>query len=573
LSGAFLLHSKKLINSEKVKSLFSENGFNNVLQFEYGDTVLWHAEKLQVNTFAYSHYKLGDDAIHIFGTCCYKNYSINNIAKELLIDFIHNKIDKKAIKGSYGIIISHNKKLFLLRDPSRIYQLYSGENGSIISSSFYITSKLALSLSVNENAFLSNLICGFCPTPHTLLNEIERPLSFSNTFITQYDTTYLIENISSNLSFKDHVKTQGDKLVGYFDSIQHFTSSQNIELGLSGGFDSRLILAAAKKYNSKFHTHTHYKKNDQDPVIAQKIAEASSITCDMPIYPSTKEIPNEELSKLVDESFHYFDARICSMMQYFKYEYTYQYRVTNFKNIQLILSGVGGEIYRNDNLLKKTGTMNTDTWIKRYLIGAIGIKILPEEKLSALIQYLKTYISTILQKDITKDITYYDCKRFYIECWMPDWHGLRNSAENKAYFHLSPYTDYEISRFSLNSIHHHGYCGEMEAAIINYISPQLANIPSIYGYSFIHIPFKAKVNEWIRINTPLFIRKLVSKRKSKKSSLQYLLEKESISSAFNSVEKQFPSLNLEPTLYHQEIFNTLISLGYILKRIYEKEHN
>ena len=84
-------------------------------------------------------------------------------------------------------------------------------------------------------------------------------------------------------------------------------------------------------------------------------------------------------------------------------------------------------------------------------------------------------------------------KRFYCEVWGPDMDGILSSTNNRLAFALNPFSDGLVCEAGYASIRHHGAAECFESAMPQLLSPELAALPSNYGFALNRVPAKHRL--------------------------------------------------------------------------------
>jgi hypothetical protein len=279
-------------------------------------------------------------------------------------------------------------------------------------------------------------------------------------------------------------------------------SGPSVAMGLSGGYDSRLLLLLVRDAGAPIITHTHFKPApDPDPVLAHRVAEAAGVPLIMPRTPLAEEMDEGELAGTVKRAMLFFDGRTHSQMGLLRKEYTPWYRREVYRDAETVLGGVGGEIYRNYDG-SSGGTMRGDVWVGYYLVGYPVLSALQDDETRRLLlQTIRAKVANRLRENPLSRVCQLSRRRFYEEIWLADWHGLRNSVENQFSYYFSPFAHPPIMAAARSALAFLGAGGEFEASMIRHLDPEIAKLASSYGYGFDRIPFgeQLKLRVWAKI--------------------------------------------------------------------------
>lgn len=500
----------------------------------------------------------------LFGTLVYKREYSGPAAIQLLDDLNSANLDAEQLNGSFCLIYQSEKGLSIILDQQGIYQLYSNESYGLISNSFLAAHSMTDSPQPDLMAIQANLILGYIPYPDTQFNQIKR-IQKDNTFQDISLERYGLNSSPPKLkTYFDHLEYQASRLTDYRDNVKDFLTDQGMEIGVSGGYDSRLILALFQNTDVPIHAHTHHKKNDPDPIIARRICELLGLELEENRERLRLETEHH-YQNLMESSMLQFDGRICSMMQYAKYEYTREYRNKVLKPGYCIVSGVGGEIYRNHNYFNP-GLISLDLWIRYYLINHQVWESIKHEGREEFLEYLKSFLTR--EMGDLKKVNYFVSKRYYKDIWLRDWHGLRNSAENQYNYHLSPFADHTLANPSIFSSKHHKSLGKFEIDLIGEFCKPLLAIDSVYGFSFDNLPLKERIMESIKISIPVGLKFYLGKQLAKSKRLRFVSSQNPIvRQNLEALKALGLKLDLDQFTASQDRFDLANSIGFALRNL------
>ncbi len=264
MAGFFLFHKNSTINLEGAIEPFSQSGICDHLTFELYE---WTLILFQKTKNKYKNY-YEDQCLNrtfVCGTLAYEQASVESSIKLLHEDFLNNTINKDALLGNYCALFWNGQHLKLLLDPLGVQQVFQRSDGLCFSSSF-----LALLLShgkkqkINDLALQEKLATGYILGEDTLVNGIKK-INKKIPYPVPRNVIQLIHNKQSKLDIGKHTKgkehsinAQIENLGAYFNNINTAFPSCRRDIGLSSGFDCRLILALSQSSLSRpLHIHSH----------------------------------------------------------------------------------------------------------------------------------------------------------------------------------------------------------------------------------------------------------------------------------------------------------------------------
>ena len=101
-------------------------------------------------------------------------------------------------------------------------------------------------------------------------------------------------------------------LRNHFENFDALHSEFQGDLGLSGGYDSRLLLACADPFLTTpvtFHTHATGNGHDKEREVAEKMAELGGSPIHLLPTSRLEELDDERLEHVVSDGLYLFDAR------------------------------------------------------------------------------------------------------------------------------------------------------------------------------------------------------------------------------------------------------------------------
>ncbi|MBD3338145.1 MAG: hypothetical protein GF353_03490 [Candidatus Lokiarchaeota archaeon] len=518
LMGAFFLYNSITdFDIDSVKNTFSSKGFSEPSIFRLGKLTLWLYKKQLIN---YDNFVLSNDDYSLFatGTVIYKNNTYQDSLLLLLKDFQTDCLEINKLKGAFCLFFFRQDHLYMLSDRTNIYHIFTNTKNTIFSSSFLaILNAQKTKAELNIDACLEQLLTGFVTPPDTIISGIEFYhnnciKNFTNpnlTFLNQGQNDQINETFDFH-NFDTAVEKQILNLKTYYSSISNFAIENKLDIGLSGGFDSRLNFLLSKYSLADTQTHTYIS---QDHITEAMIAEKLAAKFNVPLkkIKLNKAISKceEELIYNFEDALFFYDGRTNFSMGTYNDVHTRKLRVSVLGSYKLGLNGLGGEIFRNREHLPSK--INFLDWIRYVLMKPSTVYALKDKKQ---FEYMLYYILSKYKKLVNLDSTefsnfsLYYARKLFNYIWIPYAAGIKNSAENQLSFFLMPFTDYMIGLNALKATPFIGIDGKFEAAMITELNEEVASITSSYGYRFNKIPFVSKIDSFIKCIIPIRIKYL-----------------------------------------------------------------
>ncbi|RYG19281.1 MAG: hypothetical protein EOO07_07140 [Chitinophagaceae bacterium] len=441
--------------------------------------------------------------VFVFGFLVYKGKYNQEAAISILAE---QNPDWNKAYGNYCIISFITGKPQFYLDPLRKFFVFRNKQTGLISSSFLASLHMAGQLTINKAAFLERLTTGSSIAPKTIFNEIGRLYSTAD-----YD---LIANKSFALDTsrkfnneKEALENQFAVLQNYFADIKEFTATNLTDIGLSMGYDSRLILAAALKndiQDIQLHTHSinGVGKHAKEQVIVKSIAKAFNLPLKIVETNSFNRLHGDNLQALILDNWTYFDGLSSYNMGSLTETYTRKYKEQVLgQDYNVALNGLGGEIYRNYFNLANKG-FDYDLLAQNFFLYKFSEDLVGKEQLQTVIGNLKEEINNRLGIEIKDTIHYKDVRRYVAEMRMVDGYACNHNAHNKISYFLTPFIEPEVYHAAYNIYPYTGITGTFEGKLIERFHPVLArSIPTQYGKSALHTSKKLWLTSFLKAST------------------------------------------------------------------------
>jgi len=518
--GGFLLYKKNAqkVDIKKSLKIFEEKKLTINTQFDFLDFQIFTFNKRSFNNKNFFRFD-GSDFIASIGTPIYKNKTGNKGAQELYEDLLKSvDLDFADFKGHYCYIININNKLLIFNDYNGSYHVYNDKDNFIYSNSF-----LALSESIGEKAVSTQELYEyifFASTygEKTILKNIDQ---LSNKFIFELSPerkkvkkNYTLDTEPNYLNYDELVQFTSDRINDYFSLVlENFNS---ISLGLSGGFDSRLLLMCLLKNNKKPNVYTHGTLNSFDVQFAREICKTYDL--DFTHDDSNLEAPKTtgEFKKLINEKFINTDGIVYNGV--FS-SFGKSMDIENSKRAELNLNGAGGEIYRSFWKLPGKALYINDYTNSRYNNFDLTIPTKLFDKSEFFNLFGEKNINSLDVQPNSSKIPGNLIELIYPNFRLKYWFGKTTSRLNQFCYALVPFAEPYFYFYSYSIPLKFKIGGKFEAALLKKINPDIAKYNSNYGFNFYDgPPPKYKILDWFKLHTPIPVRPLLRVIKSRQSA-------------------------------------------------------
>jgi len=423
------------------------------------------------------------------GTFTYMRGNPEESLRSLVSDFGEGRFDHDSMLGHYFIFLFLPAGIKILTDGASLVKAWHDEEGSFLTSSLLLAAKLRGRPVLNREAAVENLVTGGITGNETLLTGIRL---FSRDSMGLFsDIEFIFPSteraVRGTGSFKEALSIQAELLAGYFSSWRGLAASCGTDIGLTGGYDSRLVLACARNHFDDLQVHSHFRPaGSEEWRIARMIADGEGLRFVSPEVTPPEEMDDEKLERVLEGSFRFNDGNIslhCNWMEEYN---TPEYRISVLGERCLGVSGIGGEQYRNqDRLYLKPWIFSQ--WLRySWMRRVSGKAFMSKSDEDLIIDRMRKKICSALGFSQGKIfINLYDLKRIQNEVFIPAYRGARTDAENRLSWYLSPLADARISAAAYGIIMFLRDSKRFEGDLIRMISPALATYPTDYGYDLV----------------------------------------------------------------------------------------
>jgi len=559
-------------NKESLFSIIQKKKLNKSVEENIGNYTLYlfNSKKKKFNQFSDN-----EDAIYSVGTIVYKEESYDKALQLYLNDFKNNCVNEECVYGDFILIIRLKLTITIVRERCQISKIFH-LNKNIISNSFLVTLLSSnQKFSINKQSVKENVLLGYILNPKTIVNEIHEVYKlngFDDLKFKYFNADKIF--IKKEYNEKEVFERTIQLLNKQYTSISEAFNNKGVDIGLSGGYDSRLNLILANK-KMKVHPHSHYKERyDKDLEIAKALCEELKLELKTKkIKPFIEIEKHEDLIELLEDTFYYYDGRVVLNTGFFNEIYSRKYREFITEKAEITLTGFGGEIFRNFNYQPK-GRLNIDSWFKNFVFSYYNyaaIEFTEENRL--FFENVKIDILKKLGIENEKRISFATRRLYFSDVWIPMTYAVKSFAENQLTYFISPFISYDIKKLSneMNKVIAENW--NFQANLIQNLSPNLAAIPSSYNFTFAEDPKLFEIKNKILNNKYSLGLKNFMQKKRFESIVKNNTQKENMlfDEILSHIFEYIDGVKIEYIKSSINWYYNVLSVALIIKKI--KEHN
>lgn len=219
--------------------------------------------------------------------------------------------------------------------------------------------------------------------------------------------------------------------------LKGLAREEGTTIGLSAGYDSRLVLALALEANYPVEAHTWTSGAHRlERSIALDLAWDTGIRCRSVRVRLADTLPRPDLEANIVDSLGYWGGRCNESQGTFHDVHTAATRMAVLGQARLGLSGHGGELFRNREHLPPR-PFPRDHWLRYFVFNPRGWQVITDPALRlTLEQHLLGKYARLLGNRLGKWMSRHDARRWYARVWLPFGGGPKLCAENQLSFAL-----------------------------------------------------------------------------------------------------------------------------------------
>ncbi|MDG2122097.1 MAG: hypothetical protein P8J87_00275, partial [Verrucomicrobiales bacterium] len=255
----------------------------------------------------------------------------------------------RDLKGHFAVFVYRDGKLEIFNDFNGLYHVFSAGDGErLLSSSFLAACAALKDKTVSEHEIYEFLVFGAFYGERTIFEEVRGLRARYRYFLGE-----ATERVEKRLGVLDEVRT-GERFEDYRDEVVEEVSGyfemlvacygEKICSALSGGYDSRMMLAALRSQGVTPQLYVYGGKGSKDREIAAAICRGEGLELDAVDKLGRKRIEAQAFPEAFERQLLSLDGR--SLLGAADDGTDLETRRERLQKAELQLNGAGGEIYR-----------------------------------------------------------------------------------------------------------------------------------------------------------------------------------------------------------------------------------
>lgn len=483
---------------DTVELAFTRKGLQapRVFQLSGRELLLW-PKQVAPN----DNYVLDETGVGVFavGSPSYRSLSFRDGLSRLLRDWQEGTFDGGELTGVFAIFVHDKLDLHLVLDRAGIYPVFVDDDRRILTSSFLAALAHGNGQrGIARNALLEALVTGSISAPDTIAEGISllepsdaggRAKGLVRVHAQAGDLV-----MPEPASPRDAVATLTGLCRDVVRASIRLVPDGKVGMGLSGGYDSRLLLALALGEGAQIRAHTFLSGvHMPEARLASELARAAGVSLMQVPVRLWATLSDHELAGNVDDALHYYDGRTNQTMGTFNDVHTRKTRLAAMDGAALGFNGLGGELFRNREHLRR-GAVPAEEWFRYYVLAPGGATcFVSDGERRSFQRALESKYARLCGRDGFRHFDRQAARAIHRHVWLPYSGGVRLAAENQVSFAAMPFAEGRVTATAMACGDYLGTDGVLEAAMIRAVAPELAPLPSAYGHGFHKVPVRRRV--------------------------------------------------------------------------------
>jgi hypothetical protein len=454
-------------------------------------------------------YEEGDDLVAVAGTLTYDDLMGRPALEAMLRNVSLPEPDWSRLGGQFVALVRRQGRIFLLTDHFAMFQLFHDASMSIFSTSLLAAVDALPSVSFDRQG-VYELAFNVMPIGNdTVFRELKTlgpdgVVELLPDGVRLHRVAKPLPDRPLDMPLGERLDRSRQRLAAVLRRhVRQF--GDHLHCPLSGGLDSRLLLAALRAEGCRPHVYVYGRPGDGDVEIARVIGESQGFEVDW-LDKEARPLAPDAFPEQVERNFQEYDG-LPTFGELFENGCNALARNARHAGGALSASGACGEIYRNFFYLPDRPTRPETvarTFYARYARGDVTGEFDERAFLTAIAEKIRDSLGAGgAREKLPRPLV----EQVYPKIRCRALSGREISLEGRYGAYLMPFLDRDVvaEALTLPLTLKHG--GRFEKNLLNAIDPALARLPSVYGHDFAGPPaLRHRVDEWSTRTRPVWLR-------------------------------------------------------------------
>jgi len=436
--------------------------------------------------------------------------------RSLLDDMITPaQIDETKLRGNYVLFLYKNGCVWLMNDALGFVRLYSSHDSRFYSTSWLAALAYEGHAEIDEAAAVEYVLLGASHSDRTIARGITiLPLGNALDLTTRRTWPRFPAGIWTGAqtlnSFGTAVETISAYLQTVFSEIVTAFPGR-VNAALSGGFDSRLIVAGLLACGERPKLFVYGDSESKDVAIAREIAKTEGITLNVVNKNKINQgLPLPDIEGLIRSAL-FFDGLPNDGI--YDPGADQRTRLEQTAGGYLALNGGGGEIFRNFFHLPDR-IYSAQDLVRAFYRGFDPAVFRRSDGLASYQEGLAVSISRSLgigRPNVNEKLAREQVEMIYPLFRCHYWMGVNNSVAVRQGYYVTPLIDLQTMRAACMLPLTWKNAGRLESLLITTLHQTIANHLSVYSFRFSDGPgLRGRWLEWSTCRRPVFVRPFIN---------------------------------------------------------------
>lgn len=451
----------------------------------------------------------GDDLIAVAGTLTWDDRMGRPALEALLRTATLPEPDWSRLGGQFVALIRRQGRTFLLTDHFAMFQLFHDSDMTLFSTSLLAAVGALPRVSFDAQGVFELAINVAPIGDDTIFNELktlgpDRIVELGPDGARTHEVAKPLPGETAEMRIEERLDRHSRRLAAVIRRhVRHF--GDKVRCPLSGGLDSRLLLAALRAEGCRPHVYVYGGAECDDVRISRLIGEAQGFAVEW-FDKEARTLGPDQFPEQVERNFQEYDG-LPSFGELFENGCNAVARDARHSDGAMSASGACGEIYRNffylaDRPLSAEAVGRT--FFARYASGDLTGEFDEREFLRRIGDKIAASLGVSNRRERLPRAM---VEQIYPRVRCRALSGREISLEGRYGAYLMPFLDRDVVAEAMTIPLELRNAGRFEAMLLDSIDPGLARLPSAYGHDFAAPPtLRHRLGEWSTRIRPVWLR-------------------------------------------------------------------